>query len=146
MKLPLATSSVQTAKVVSNVTLSSLGAVKTYMEMELELQERFDYLPGDSFGIICENTDEDVEKLCRLLGLESRLRDTCTVSVLKETKKARAKVPEHVPRVCFVERLLKSSLDLRGVPKKLFLRALAEFTGDSEQRRRIEELSSKQVT
>ena len=65
---------------------------------------------------------------------------------MKETKKARAKVPEFVPAAIGPGDLLKTCLDLRSVPKKLFVRALVEFTTDQGERRRLEELCSKQVS
>ena len=41
--------------------------------------------------------------------------------------------------------LFEKLLDIRCVPKKGFLRLLAEFCGDEAEKRRLLELSSKQV-
>ena len=145
MKLPFSTQPLQSARIVSNRPLSSPDAVKTYMELELEPEPWFEYQPGDSLGLVCNNPETEVLELCRILGLESRLNASCSISVLKETKKARAKIPEFVSTPTGLKSLLETSLDIRSVPKKLFLRSLSEFTSNPEHKRRIEELCSKQV-
>jgi methionine synthase reductase len=144
MKLPFSTQPIQSARVLRNLSLSSPDAVKTYMELDLEPESWFDYLPGDSVGLVCKNSKIEVLELSKKLGFGSKLDSTCTISVMNETKKARAKIPEFVSPVVGLSLLLESSLDIRSVPKKLFLRSLAEHTSSPEQKRRIHELSSKQ--
>jgi len=149
-KLPLADGAVQAATVVANRTLSHAGAVKTYKEITLSLGDDkktpwLSYLPGDTIGVVCANPAAEVEEMARLLSLTDRLERTLAVSVLADTKKARAKVPEFVPRESRLRDLLSACLDLRAVVKKLLLRALVEHTTDPRERRRLEELSSKQV-
>ena len=137
---------IQSARVIRNTPLSSTDAVKTYMEMEFEPEPWFEYQPGDAIGLICNNTEIDILELCRILGLESRLYSTFSISLMKDTKKARAKVPDYVSSEVELKSLFESSLDIRFVPKKLFLRSLTEFTSNPEQKRRIAELCSKQVS
>ena len=86
---------------------------------------------------------KDVATLLERLGFNGD--ETCLISVMTDTKKSRAKVPDYVPAEINLRVLLKTCLDLRSPPKKLFMRALAEVTEDPEERRRLEELCSKQV-
>ena len=145
-KLPFACSTVSSADVLSNKILSSPDAVKTYMEMCLKISYPFDYLPGESFGILCENTDADVRKVCEHLNIYKQLDNICHIYVLPDSKKAKAKLPDYLPSRLTLRSLLKTCLDLRTVPKKLFLRALVDHTSDEGENRRLQELCSKQVS
>ena len=80
------------------------------------------------------------------LKLGSVIDQNYSLGILQDTKKARAKVPDFLPANGTVRDLLKSCLDLRAVPKLLFLRALVEYTSVVKEKRRLEELCSKQVT
>ncbi len=145
-KFPLADGPVLTAAVVENRTLSQSGALKTYKQIDVSLGEiMFDCLPGDTIGVICSNPMSEVEELGRLLGLAEQLDMPLAVTVMADTKKARAKVPEFLPRESRLRDLLAGYLDLRAVPKKLMLRAMVDHTSDVRERRRLEELCSKQV-
>lgn len=64
-KLPFAVGNVATAQVISNTCLTSMDAVKTYMDMKLATPEPWNYQPGDSFGVCCLNDDQDVSRLIR---------------------------------------------------------------------------------
>ena len=66
-KLPFAVGALTTARVISNVRLTSVDAVKAYMEMILEIDNTWNYMPGDSFGVCCQNDDQDVSFLIRYL-------------------------------------------------------------------------------
>jgi len=132
------------ANIISNVKLSSDDAVKTYMEMVLDTGKCLGYQPGDSFGVICQNNNEDVTFLAKRLNLDSVMDKVCSIAVLPDTKKPRAKVPDFIPASCSIACLLTTCLDLRSVPKKLFLRSLVEVTSLPEERRRLQELCSKQ--
>ena len=146
VKLPLSNGDLQTATVVENVLLTSPEAVKAYMDIEIRLESAFLYQPGDTVGVVCRNTDQDVALLVSRLGIEERLDSLCQVSILKGTTKSRAKIPEHIPGGVSVNTLLYSNLDIRSVPKKLFLRSLIEVTENPVEKRRLEELCSKQVS
>jgi len=132
------------ARVISNVKLSSPDAVKTYMEMVLDTGKCLGYQPGDSFGVICQNDDEDVKYLAKRLNLDSVMDKLCSIAISPNTTKPKAKVPDFIAGSCSVGWLLRTCLDLRTVPKKLFLRSLVEVTTVPEERRRIQELCSKQ--
>ena len=79
------------------------------------------------------------------MDLASVIDQQCAVKILPDTKKPRAKIPEFIPEECSVRYLLKSCLDIRCVPKKLFIRSLVDFTSAESEKRRLEELCSKQV-
>jgi methionine synthase reductase len=145
-KLPLADGPVRLANVAANKILSRPGAVKAYRQIDLDLGEaRLDCLPGDTIGVLCNNLQAEVEELCNLLGLTDRLDNALEIRVMADTKKVRAKVPEFLPPEVGLRYLLSSCLDIRSVPKKLMLRALVDYTEDLRERRRLEELCSKQV-
>ena len=68
-KLPFAVGDLTNARVISNVKLTSTDAVKAYMEMILEIDDTWDYMPGGSFGVCCHNDDQDVSFLIRYIFL-----------------------------------------------------------------------------
>ncbi|ETN59837.1 methionine synthase reductase, mitochondrial [Anopheles darlingi] len=68
------------------------------------------------------------------------------VEVDKGTTKKAAKVPPFIPTTVTLRRLFAECLDLRAIPKKAFLRALASHTSDTSQRRFLEILCSKEGT
>ena len=47
--------------------------------------------------------------------------------------------------LCMIRQLFTSFLDIRTVPKKGFLRTVAQYAKDEKENRRLLELSSKQV-
>lgn len=144
-KLPLADGPVIVATVVGNKTLSRPGAVKSYKQMDVSLGEtQLDCLPGDTIGVLCSNPAGEVEELALLLGLSDRLDQPLAITVLADTRKARAKVPDFLPREGRLRDLLTNCLDLRSVPKKLLIRVLVDHTTDVRETRRLEELCSKQ--
>ena len=116
------------------------------MDIKLQSDQAFDYTPGDTIGVICENNEADILGLCKQIEMERPLSIICKVYLDPETKKARAKLPEHIPTIGPLRSLLFSCIDVRSVPKKLFIRSLVDYTCDIKEKRRLEELCSKQVT
>ncbi|XP_067342175.1 methionine synthase reductase isoform X2 [Channa argus] len=128
------------------VQLTREDSVKKALLLELDISAypKMIYQPGDSFEIFCPNKASEVDAMLLRLGLQSQKDHHVHVSLKKDTKKKSAQVPSFIPPNVSLQYLLTWCLDVRSVPKKAFLRALVEHTGDRLQRRRLQELCSKQ--
>uniref|UniRef100_A0A7N6B3A6 Methionine synthase reductase n=1 Tax=Anabas testudineus TaxID=64144 RepID=A0A7N6B3A6_ANATE len=120
------------------VQLTRGDSVKKALLLELDIS------PGDSFDVFCPNKASEVDSMLHILGLQDQRNCHVHISLKKDTKKKGAQVPSFIPQNISLQYLLTWCLDMRSVPKKAFLRALVEHTGDSVQRRRLQELCSKQ--
>ncbi|XP_077349612.1 methionine synthase reductase [Lithobates pipiens] len=125
--------------------LTAEGAVKTALMLELDIAHTdMDLQPGDAFCVICPNPPEEVSDLINKIGLaEKRKYQTC-LTVKSGTKKRGASIPNYIPEKCSVEFMLTWCLEIRATPKKAMIRALVEHTSDAGERRRLQELCSKQ--
>uniref|UniRef100_A0A3B5LA76 Methionine synthase reductase n=1 Tax=Xiphophorus couchianus TaxID=32473 RepID=A0A3B5LA76_9TELE len=130
------------------VQLSKGDSVKTALLLELDISvsafPSMTYHPGDSFDVFCPNVAEEVDHLLHRLGLQDQKNHRVQISLKHNTKKRGAQVPPHIPENVSLLFLLTWCLEIRSVPKKAFLRALVEHTSDSAQKRRLQELCSKQ--
>ncbi|CAL8311552.1 unnamed protein product [Merluccius merluccius] len=114
------------------------------LELDISAHPTMTYMPGDSFDVLCPNRVSEVDAILHRLGLQDKRRHRVQLAVRKDTKKRGAQLPPHIPDKCTVQYLLTWCLEIRSVPKKAFLRALVECAGDSVQKRRLQELCSKQ--
>uniref|UniRef100_A0A8D0YRH1 Methionine synthase reductase n=1 Tax=Sus scrofa TaxID=9823 RepID=A0A8D0YRH1_PIG len=129
------------------VQLTTNDAVKTTLLIELDIsQTDFSYQPGDAFSVICPNSDSEVERLLQRLQLADRREHRVFLKIKADTKKKGAALPQHVPEGRSLQFLFTWCLEIRAVPKKAFLRALAEHSSDGAERRRLQELCSRQGT
>ncbi|XP_063182258.1 methionine synthase reductase isoform X1 [Chroicocephalus ridibundus] len=127
------------------VQLTSEDAVKTALLLELDITDTaFDYQPGDAFCVICPNNVSEVEELLQILGLSEKGDYFICVKVKQGTKKKGATHPQHIPERSTLKFILTWCLELRAIPKKAFLRALVECTSDAGEKRRLQELCSRQ--
>ncbi|EEC08151.1 methionine synthase, putative, partial [Ixodes scapularis] len=139
--LPFQDSDVVEATLISARMLTSSDAVRETWELTFQLpsKAKIDFKPGDSFGFLCPNRNSDVQKLMAQIGCTG---GTCSISLSPGKP---SKGFEHLPKnLCDVKWLLKTCCDLRGVPKKVFLRVLADHASDEKDRRRLLELSSRE--
>ena len=88
--------------------------------VEMSLQTSSEYGPGDSFGILAENSDVDVNKLIKRLCLTDSQDLQYTL-----TSSARIQ-PKHIINTCSVYYALKYTLDIYSLPKKAMLKYLGE--------------------
>uniref|UniRef100_A0A8P4GDB1 Methionine synthase reductase n=1 Tax=Dicentrarchus labrax TaxID=13489 RepID=A0A8P4GDB1_DICLA len=116
------------------------------LELDISVSLNFSKPPGDSFDVFCPNRGTEVEDMLRRLGLHEQRNHRVHISLRKDNKKRGAQVPPYIPQNISLLYLLTWCLEIRHVPKKAFLRALVEHTGDAVQRRRLQELCSKQGT
>ncbi|KAB1281635.1 Methionine synthase reductase [Camelus dromedarius] len=106
------------------VQLTTNDAIKTTLLVELDISKtNFSYQPGDAFNVICPNSDSEVQDLVQRLQLADRLEHRVFLKIKADTKKKGAAL----------------LLFLRA-----FLRALVDHTSDGAERRRLQELCSRQ--
>ncbi|RKP36399.1 hypothetical protein BJ085DRAFT_14154 [Dimargaris cristalligena] len=101
-----------------------------------------DFWPGDAFGVICPNPTPLVGALLVRLGLADTADTPLTIAPVAET----TPIPTYLshlgpvsPRTIFTD-----LLDLVAVPKKAFIRMLADYTADAEEKKQLLYLCSKQ--
>uniref|UniRef100_A0A8C5PAB0 Methionine synthase reductase n=1 Tax=Leptobrachium leishanense TaxID=445787 RepID=A0A8C5PAB0_9ANUR len=125
--------------------LTAEDAVKTTLLLELDISDTdLQLQPGASFSIICPNPSSEVHGLLVKLGLTEKKNFQVSVEVKSNTKKRVATIPKYIPEKCSLEFMLTWCLEIRSVPKKAFLRSLVEHTPDPAEKRRLQELCSKQ--
>ncbi|XP_035175556.1 methionine synthase reductase isoform X1 [Oxyura jamaicensis] len=127
------------------VQLTREDAIKTALLLELDIANTaFDYQPGDAFCVICPNNVNEVEELLQVLGLSERGEYFVCVKIKEGTKKKGAACPQHIPERSTLKFILTWCLEIRAIPKKAFLRALVECTSNAGEKRRLQELCSRQ--
>ena len=102
----------------------------------VEGEDIVNYEPGDSFGFITGNCDQEVECCLKCLDLWDKRDNYCQVLTQQ--------LFPHLPKVSKIYDLIKYYLELRAIPKKSALRHLAEFCTDASHKRRLLELSSRE--
>ncbi|XP_031216189.1 methionine synthase reductase [Mastomys coucha] len=127
------------------VQLTTNDAIKTTLLLELDISKiEFSHQPGDAFNVICPNSDSEVENLLQRLQLADKRDHHVILKIKTDTKKKGAALPQHVPEGSSLQFILTWCLEIRAVPKKAFLRALADYTSSATEKRRLQELCSKQ--
>ncbi|XP_062986256.1 methionine synthase reductase isoform X2 [Elgaria multicarinata webbii] len=127
------------------VQLTRDDAVKRTLLLELDISKTtFCYQPGDAFNVICPNYTSEVEELLQILGLLEKKDYVVCLKIQAHTKKRGAAVPQYIPEKSTVKFILMWCLEIRAIPKKAFLRSLVEYTTDVGEKRRLQELCSKQ--
>ncbi|NXC42976.1 MTRR reductase, partial [Penelope pileata] len=125
--------------------LTREDAIKTALLLELDISDTaFAYQPGDAFCVVCPNNASEVEELLHILGLAERGEHFVCVKVKQDTKKKGATRPQHIPERSTLKFILTWCLEIRAIPKKAFLRALVECTSNAGEKRRLQELCSRQ--
>lgn len=104
------------------------------------------FQPGDTIGILPVNREEEIELIISRLGLEDFSDDIFYLKIKENTQKKGAKLPPFIPIYFTIKRTLKNCLEFHGVLKKLFLRTLAIYTTNSQEKKVLEILSSKEGT
>ncbi|XP_033096481.1 methionine synthase reductase-like [Anneissia japonica] len=144
-EFPSATTGVIMATLVASTTLTRQDAVKTALDVQLEIPEStMTYEPGDSFGIVCKNNDEEVENIIQRLAVSDVADCVCYLKLLEGTKKKNAAVPKFLATRTTIRHMLSTCCDIRTPLKKGFIHMLAEYTTESSEKARLQELCSKQ--
>lgn len=142
---PSATSEVSMATIVSARQLTADTAIKTALDIELDITDcSMSYEPGDSFGIVCPNVSSEVDEIITKLGLNKTADTPFSTKLMVSTTKKAASVPDFIPEYSTIRHTLLTCLEIRAVPSKAFIRVLSEYTADPQEKRRLQELCSKQ--
>ncbi|XP_071942940.1 methionine synthase reductase-like [Antedon mediterranea] len=143
--LPSATTDIVMANIVNVSTLTRQDAVKTALEIQLEITEsEMTFEPGDSFGIVCENSRDEVEELILRLSVTNVADSVCYLKLKEGTRKKNAAIPPFLPTRTTIRHLLVTCCDIRTPIKKGFIRMLAEYTPNTLEKARLQELCSRQ--
>ncbi|XP_037654935.1 methionine synthase reductase isoform X3 [Choloepus didactylus] len=127
------------------VQLTTNDAIKTALLLELDISKTsISYQPGDAFSLICPNSDAEVQDLLQRLQLTDKKEHYVFLKIKGDTKKKGASLPQHIPERSSLQFILTWCLEIRAIPKKAFLRALVDYTSDGTEKRRLQELCSKQ--
>ncbi|XP_069348058.1 methionine synthase reductase isoform X2 [Eulemur rufifrons] len=118
--------------------------LQVHLQESLGQKTDFSYQPGDAFSVICPNSDSEVQNLLERLQLADKREYRVLLKIKADTKKKGASLPEHVPEGCSLQFIFTWCLEIRTIPKKAFLRALVHYTSNSAEKRRLQELCSKQ--
>lgn len=142
---PSAKSDVLQATVTSAIQLTRDDAVKKTLLFSLDIGESgWNWCPGDSVGILAPNPEIEVYEILDRLGLHSKAQTPYKLNIIPGTKKRNAAVPAHIPPIGTLYDVLRYSCDIRSPPKKALLRAFVEYTTNSGEKRRLQELCSRQ--
>ncbi|XP_018572088.1 methionine synthase reductase-like [Anoplophora glabripennis] len=102
----------------------------------------YNFLPGDTIGILPRNDDREVDEILIRLNIESDKEKLYELGILENTTKKSATLPKHIPRQGVLKDIFTYYIDIRKPPKKLFLKALIPFTRDPEEISLLEKLCS----
>lgn len=143
--LPGSCSSVLEAKILQARFLTNPEAVKTTLEMMLDIENSgISYQPGDSFGFISPNPDDEVQALLERLKVAAEADICCKLSQIDTSgSKSLSKLP-HLPHRSTLRFILSTCCEIRAVPKKAFIRSLAEATSNEKEKLRLLELCSRE--
>ncbi|XP_062566305.1 methionine synthase reductase-like [Saccostrea cucullata] len=137
-------SNISNATIISADILTSQDAIKKTLKLGLKLDSDFSYQPGDSVSVYCQNEEKEVEMLLKRLNVLDKADCVFQIELMKDTKKAKAVIPLHLPTVSTLKNLFTHHIDIREPPKKSMIRQLVEETTNPKEKRRLQELCSKQ--
>lgn len=98
------------------------------------------YLPGSTIGILAFNRTDEVDEIIEKL----HFTEICDTPYSLTSNNAKKKTHLYLPQIITIRKVLTECLDIRSIPKKLFLRALIDCTTDEKEKRFLEILSSKE--
>lgn len=139
-----AVTTISEATVIRKDILTSKEALKKTLRLRLKIGEEFEYQPGDSVSVYCQNEEKEVEMLLKRLNVLDKADIICQIELMKDTKKAKAAIPLHIPTITTLRSLFTYNIDIREPPKKAVIRQLVEGTTNPQEKRRLQELCSKQ--
>lgn len=122
--------------------LTAADAVKRTIEVVLQFKEN--YVPGDTFCLACPNDTAEVTELMEQLGCTAVADKPMALTVDPATKKKRAAIPQHVVGACTLRECLTALCDLRAPLSKANLCVLAECTTATSERHYLSYLCSRQ--
>ncbi|XP_031621334.1 methionine synthase reductase [Contarinia nasturtii] len=126
-------------------------SIKNVYELTLQIKNKtIDYLPGDTVGILAQNSDEDINKIFQNNSeLKAKSHESLHLKLFTEKaeQKKVPKLPIYLP-VCktTLYQLFQECVDLYAFPKKTFLAALVNYNclNNVTERRFLEILASRE--
>ncbi|GFR29418.1 methionine synthase reductase [Trichonephila clavata] len=116
--------------------------VKNTLELSFQFENNsIVYIPGDSFGFICSNSEDEVEALLKRLNVLHHAETPVGLSIPDSVVKKK-KLPSHIQSYLSLKDLFTHSIEIRSVPKKILLRILAEYASDVKEKKALLFLSS----
>ncbi|PAV71230.1 hypothetical protein WR25_01149 [Diploscapter pachys] len=134
-------------KIVGTALLTEESAKKPKYEFVIDLADHLDafpYQPGDALYVIVPNREDEVNFILSRTGLLPLADNEFKLFVHPETTRAGAALPSHIPPNASLRYIFTYCLDIRRVPSRPILRALADGAKDGNERRRLMELCSAQ--
>ena len=125
-------------------------AVKRTIDVTLRFEDpeaKFDYQPGDTFGLACPNSVAAVDAVLAQVDCGSAGPDSpFTLQIMADTKKRGAAIPKHFVghTANTVRQALLVYCDLRAVLTKSALRILADYAYEAKDRHHLLQLCSRQ--
>ena len=142
---------VNKVKLGSGIQMTKNDAIKDAFQLTMDMDEDtaqdLHLEPGDAVDIICGNPDQEVDALLDCLGVDKDYAVVpCVTGGLMPDCKRSAKIPEYLSSSTpqSLKRIFKYGVEIRSVPKKPMVRMLVDFTTDKAEKRRLEELCSRQ--
>lgn len=136
--LPFANSELYYGEVTRTKLLTSGEDVKPVYDIGINTENiKHDYRPGDTIGIIPSNSDGEINKLLNRISLTNLTNKTYTISILPNTRKKKPTIPSYIPVNSSLKILFTRNLDVRSIPKKLFLRTLSDYTADEAEKQKL---------
>lgn len=126
---------VRCASITAAKLLTSPDADKKVWHIEVTCDEnntiKKTYRPGDAFGVIVENDQEEVRRFLAVISVDG----DSILRVAKDNGDAIATAP--------VVQFVTQRLDLRAVPKKALLRCMSDYCEDIDERKALLHLCSR---
>ena len=135
--LPSQTGDIVSGTVIRNVLLCDKSMsgkeVKDYHDLVVDCED-FHYKVGDTVGVLCKNEAKEVARLRDILQLDPFIwTKPCRIALRTDGSVKTKKLPAHLTGdTVTLEQVFSCQLDLRAVPKKLFVRALLEHAKDKK--------------
>ena len=135
--LPSQTGDIVSGTVIRNELLCDKSIsdkeVKDYHNLVVNCED-FRYKVGDTVGVLCKNEAQEVTRLREILHLDPVIwTKPCRISLRTDSSVKAKKLPAHLTEnTVTLEAVFSCLVDIRAVPKKLFVRSLLEHTKDKE--------------
>ncbi|XP_050293252.1 methionine synthase reductase-like [Anthonomus grandis grandis] len=102
---------------------------------------KHDYFPGDVIAILPENDQTEINELFKRLNLTDQCNKYCKLDLTDDAGKK--SIPKHLPtHHVTLKQIFLKYVDVRSVPKKLFLKALIKHTSDQPDIEKLQQICS----
>ncbi|KAF2075896.1 hypothetical protein CYY_002787 [Polysphondylium violaceum] len=137
------------AKINSFQQLTSNESPNTVFHLDIEptSSDEIRYKPGDYALILSPNDSDLVNKLLKRLDLLKNKDEKVLLTTCSDDDSNNNKLPEYLPiEACSIKDIFTWNLDISFIPPQFFLNIMASYCTDSEEKKKLVYLSSKQGT